>query len=546
MLSFSRLLTLGIAVLCTSSATCTPMTTEMVYGFENIKPSPDLRWVPCFDQFTCANLEVPLDYANTSLGTTSVAFIKLAGTNATESSESILLNPGGPGGSGVQLLLTYSNLTDQLFGTQYNYVGFDPRGVNNSGLVLDCFSGNTAARAEFNRLHRVGTTNVSSESLVNQYYSAQLYGEWCNNAVKNDNPFGYYVTTPAVAHDMLAFVEAEVKALGKPAKEAKLWYYGISYGTVLGATFASLFPDRIGRMVLDGVEDSKEYYTNNWRVDLTQDDEALGEFSTFCFQAGAANCSFWGPSAENVAARFDKIISDLNHAPVPLSGLGDEHRDVPSLVTYTDIKAFLIAAIYDPLSSYPMLADLLHQLEHRNYSSLAGYFHSYDIKEDSSNIIKCVDSYQRNELITFDDWSDYVAYATNASRYIGDIYPQYAETILCRGFKPDVPDSLLFQGSLPASASNTSFPIVFASNTVDPVTALISAFDMSKYFPGSVVIQQEAVGHSVSGQGGSPCYWGYIQAYFAGTVPPANITCPRYLVPFLDASPQIGVAIARR
>lgn len=230
--------------------------------------------------------------------------------------------------------------------------------MNNSGLVLDCFSGNAAARAEFNRLHRVGTTNVSSESLVNLYYSAQLYGEWCNNAVKKDNPFAYYVTTPAVAHDMLAFVEAEAKSLGRPAKESKLWYYGISYGTVLGATFASLFPDRIGRMVLDGVEDSKEYYTNNWRVDLEQDDEALGEFSTFCFQAGAVNCSFWGPSAENISTRFNKIISDLNHKPVPLSGIGDGDRNVPSLVTYTDIKAFLIAAIYDPLSSYPMLADL--------------------------------------------------------------------------------------------------------------------------------------------------------------------------------------------
>lgn len=90
----------------------------------------------------------------------------------------------------------------------------------------------------------------------------------------------------------------------------------------------------------------------------------------------------------------------------------------------------------------------MHQLEHGNYSSLAGYFHSYDIKEDSGNIIKCVGSYRRNVLVTYDDWANYVAYATNASRYIGDIYPQYAETILCRGFKPDVPDSLLFQGKL--------------------------------------------------------------------------------------------------
>ncbi|KAI8625996.1 Alpha/Beta hydrolase protein [Xylariaceae sp. FL1651] len=496
---------------------------EMVYGFGSIKPSPTLQWVPCFNEFTCAKLEVPLDYANTSLGTTSIAFIKIAGTNATEESESILLNPGGPGGSGVQLLLTYASLTSQLFGPQYNYVGFDPRGVNNSGLVLDCFSGNADARAAFNKLHRIGATNVSSDSLINQFYSAPIYGDWCNNAVDNNSPFSYYVTTPAVAQDMLTYIEAEAKSMGRPVDEAKLWYYGISYGTVIGTTFASLFPERIGRMVLDGVEDSREYYTNDWRVDLTQDDEAIQAFSEYCYQGGPANCSFWGPSPEDISSRFDKVIDDLLHAPVPLSGF--ENGNPPSLVTYSDMKALLISAIYDPLTSYPKMAHILHRIEQGDYSSLAGLFHSYDITGDAGNVIKCVDSYTRNSLITIGDWVEYVTNTTMTSRYLGDIYPQFAETILCKG-------------PLPASSNHTSFPIVFASNTIDPVTALVSAYDMSEQFPGSVVIKQEAVGHSVAGQGGSPCYWGHIQAYFAGTVPLSNITCPQQLVPFRDNGPQ--------
>ena len=67
---------------------------DMVHGFDQIKPSANLSWTPCFDNFTCSRLEVPLDYANTSLGTTSIAFIKLAGKNVTEESPSIVLIPG--------------------------------------------------------------------------------------------------------------------------------------------------------------------------------------------------------------------------------------------------------------------------------------------------------------------------------------------------------------------------------------------------------------------------------------------------------------------
>lgn len=67
---------------------------DMVHGFDQIKPSANLTWTPCFDNFTCSRLEVPLDYSNTSLGTTSIAFIKLAGKNATAESPSIVLIPG--------------------------------------------------------------------------------------------------------------------------------------------------------------------------------------------------------------------------------------------------------------------------------------------------------------------------------------------------------------------------------------------------------------------------------------------------------------------
>ncbi|KAI0184075.1 hypothetical protein EV127DRAFT_464649 [Xylaria flabelliformis] len=505
----------------------------MVYGFNNIEPSANLTWTPCFDDFTCSRLEVPLDYSNTSLGTTSIAFLKLAGKNATVESPSIVLIPGGPGGSGIDLLSTYRDIVGPVFGEQYNFVSFDPRGVNNSGPSLDCFSGNTEARLAFNRLHRTGITNTSSTSLEEQYYSSSIYGERCNDAVEHESPHGYYVTTPAVAHDLLTFIEAEAEVAGQLPSDAKLWSYGISYGTVTGTTFASMFPDRVGRMVLDGVMNAEQYYDNDWRDNVDQMDEAMEKFSSLCHSAGPENCSFWGPTPANITARMNNIIYQLQNHPVPLSGV--ETPNLPTLVTYSDLKALFINTIYTPLASFPAMADILHQIERGNASALAGLFDGTDFTSDAGLVIRCVDSYRRNKLTSIEEFKSYVEYSVSKTKYIGDIWPIFVETILCRSFRPQLPDSIVVQAPICGLDRPTSFPILFTSNTIDPVTALKSARNMSSKFPGSVLLLQEAVGHTVVNQGGSNCYFGYVQAYFQGIVPPSNITCPQQYIPFLDS-----------
>ncbi|KAI1171946.1 Alpha/Beta hydrolase protein [Nemania sp. FL0916] len=505
---------------------------SMSSGFDNIEPSADLIWTPCFQNFTCSRLEVPLDYSNKSIGTTSVPFIKLAGKNATAGSQSIVLIPGGPGGSGVDLLLTYQAVVSQFLGEQYNIVSFDPRGVNNGDLSLDCFSGNSEARLAFNRLYNTGVVNISSTSLEEQYYSSSIYGEWCNNAAKNES-HGYYVTTPAVAHDLVSFIEAEAKAAGQSPSDAKLWCYGVSYGTVVGATFASMFPSRVGRMVLDGLVNSEQYYDNNERDNVDQMDEAIAEFLSFCHSAGPEKCSFWGPTTKNITARLDAIISQLQNHPVPISGV--QSQELPALVTYSDLKALLIVTLYTPVASFPTMADSLHQLEHGDASVIAGLSDQLSITADGGNIIHCVDSYRRNKISTIDEFKSYIEYTVSQSKYTGDIWPILAAPLLCRSFQPNLPDDMVVQGPITGIGKNVSFPILFTSNTVDPITALKTARTMSAQFPGSVLLTQEAVGHTVVLQGGSNCYFGHVQAYFQGVVPPSNITCPRQYTPFIDS-----------
>lgn len=336
-------------------------------------------------------------------------------------------------------------------GEQYNFVSFDPRGVNNSGPSLDCFLGNVEARLAFNRLHSTGATDVSSTSLVEQFYSASIYGEWCNNAVENDSPYGYHVTTPAVAHDLLTFTEAEAKLAGHPPSDAKLWCYGVSYGTVIGTTFASMFPDRVGRMILDGVLDAQQYYENDWRDIVDQMDEAMATFSTFCHSAGSENCSFWGPTPTDITARLDGIIHELQNHPASVSRVSS--RGLPTLVTYSDLKALFLNSLYLPLVRFPAMADILHQVERGNVSALAGMWEDFWVMSDARMAIQCADSYRRNRLTTIEEFKSYVEYTTSKSKYIGDIYPIFVETILCRSIRPQLPDSMVVHGEQPSVLS---------------------------------------------------------------------------------------------
>ncbi|KAM7206094.1 hypothetical protein V8F20_002876 [Naviculisporaceae sp. PSN 640] len=454
---------------------------SMVYGFDAIEPSANLTWTPCFDDFTCSKLEVPIDYANTSLGTTSVAFIKLAGKNATADSPSIVFIPGGPGGTGIGLLRSYKNMTGQIFGEQYNIVSFDPRGVNNSGRGIDCFSGNNEARQAFVRLHATGVANLSDTgSVEEQFYSSDIYGEWCNHAVatgEGEASYGYYVTTPASVRDLLSFVEAEARLIGKLPSEAKLWAYGISYGTVVGMTFASMFPDRVGRMVLDGVVNAEQYYHNDWREAMDQLDESMEAFVGFCHSAGPEKCSFWGDSPENITARLDTVIERLRTNPIPFSGVPDK---LPSMITISDLKSLFISSIYLPLAVFPLMADALRALElgvKEPLADLAGLWNQMgtaNFASDANYAIKCSDSYGRNNITTLDEYKSYVQYAASKSKYMGDLFPMFVETVACSGFRPELPESMLVRDPISGPQRNTSFPILFTSNTIDAITPLVS------------------------------------------------------------------------
>ncbi|KAL3487223.1 hypothetical protein BJX62DRAFT_228207 [Aspergillus germanicus] len=486
-----------------------------------------LQWLPCFENYTYAKLKVPLDYDNLSLGTTAIAFIKLSATNVSADTRSLLINPAtsktqtcGPGGSDIDAVLSQGVDLTQIVQGQHNIVGFDPRGVGRSGPVVDCWPDYPEGRAQF-------------EQVYYPYISNATFGKACTPNFGGSNGTAAYVSTPAVARDMLSYLRAEQAATGR--NDTKLWYYGLSYGTVLGVTFAHLFPDEVGRMILNGVVDAEDYYDLGWKSNLYDADKAINSFIQSCFDAGRADCSFWGPSVSTISARLEKLLHDLKNQPIPIAP--SDLCPLPMLATYSDLKEIILQAVYSPLEGFPNLATVLSELEQGNTTTYSAAVTSgatpaspcnYAINgttstQDINTLIKCVDGAGASKFSNLAEFEEYVAISNQQSTFFGDVWPNNANSVACRSFNVSSPE-------------HTANPILFVTTEIEPVAPKRGAHKMPSVFNDSVVLSQNSVGHTAFASA-STCLVQRIQAYLLhGALPSANTTCQPDVQPFQATS----------
>lgn len=409
---------------------------------------------------------MPLDYAVPAAGNTTIAYIKLP--SPTQPAEDILFNPGGPGNSGVDTVLHGSAQLLNTLGTSHNLIGFDPRGVNNSGLSLSCFPGDPASEVLFASQFKRPINSKSPESIARQFEIAGAWGDWCSGVHRNES--ARYAGTAATARDMLNYAEKKAVAEGREAKEAKLWYWGISYGTVLGATYATLFPDRIGRLILDGVVDVEKYYKGA-TSGLSQSDEAVAGFAKACQAAGKDKCAFYYPTADEILKRMRSVLEDLRKNPVPVAD--PTISPLPTLVTYEDLVFILFAGLYSPIDGFPLLAQIFAELEQRNGSSLALAVQAQPpTGVDYGALIACMDNVKVNgvyNISTMAMWEQHVKDENDQSQWVGDSWATVS--LLCRKMDMVPPESQRFHGV--PGANETSFPILFIGNTIDPITPVV-------------------------------------------------------------------------
>lgn len=478
---------------------------------------------------------------------------------------------GGPGGSGFKSILEEGKSFNRYFpdGGNYNFIGFDPRGVNNSGPTLTCFPDDTEGRASFNMAR---FRNVPPNE---RYQLARANGERCSRV--NAQTKAKYVSTSAVAQDLKHFIELNAVAKGQKAEEANFFYFGVSYGTVLGQTLAAMYPDKIERMVLDGNVYGEDWYKGDIRSTVTNSDDAVRSFFAYCAEAGPEKCIFakGNITAYDLELRYKNILQKLEDEPLVVSG---SDRPQPEVVTRSDLSALTFQMTYSPLKAFPMLAQVLSEIDVGNStaylqikeqtlggaaaSEWEGYYSKvpnpdYSLQE-ALELITCVDvanraPFTREEYIKllreFEERSFYAGSqlgTTNALICVGyDIKPPQSQYFPGMRYLPTMPlgqCGLNPNFTLGFNVTKTKSPILFMNNLRDPVTPHIDAVKASKLFPGSVVLALNVTGHGYMGTP-SVCASKYFDAYWAkAELPKDGTVCESETKPLVDPYPPVAPA----
>ncbi len=271
------------------------------------RPAPAVEWGSCGADapapFECGTLTVPLDHRRPAGPTLPIAVIRRAAQDPATRIGALVINPGGPGGSGIDYTAAvYDRLPAELR-ARFDVVSFDPRGVGRS-RQLECWSREQYETA-FTSTQIDGPDRDRFPETV---WRARRLVDAC---VRNAGALLPYVGTGYVARDM----DLLRAALG----ERRLSYIGLSYGTFLGAVYSDLFPHRVRAFVLDGVIDPGSHALNPYEEDLRQSaalDGALTRFLAWC-SADAAACGFGGGDA---AGALDRLITELDDHPRVVPG----------------------------------------------------------------------------------------------------------------------------------------------------------------------------------------------------------------------------------
>uniref|UniRef100_A0A0W0EVX2 Peptidase S33 tripeptidyl aminopeptidase-like C-terminal domain-containing protein n=2 Tax=Moniliophthora roreri TaxID=221103 RepID=A0A0W0EVX2_MONRR len=533
------LLTSACMLICLARGTVSQATWNES-SWLSITPTKNLTWVPCYDGgLECGRLQVPLDYSNPEGQSAAIALVRMKANVSVDSTDylgPILVNPGGPGGSGVDFILSSSAKFREILGPQFDLVGFDPRGKSNglewySTLTIRPGVSRSTPRITFIETldeiiswqRGIQELNSSLQDNVASYWSrAKISGQLAGERVGDILP---YMNTDHTARDMLSITEA----------------YGrekIQYGSVLGSTFAAMFPDKVQRLLIDGIVDVEDdYYTTEWKAMVSDTDDALRWFFKDCHDAGPEKCLFYESSVEAIGERLDKLYQSIIKVPVPVRIAGVSF----GLVDYATLRSIIFSRLYHPFDTWATLATALADLEKGNGTTLIQMIGT------PPPIPSPCDPPQVFESNLLDSLT---ALACND----GDVVPpsledaeqHYQESLKVSGWGslsaamkikcsswPSIPKNF-FRGPI---SGNTSYPLLLIGNTADPATPLANAHKVSKGFPGSVVLQQDSAGHGSFTSSPSLCTANVIRGYFVnGTLPEPGTVCP------IDASPFSNVA----
>ena len=293
-----------------SSQTSVPQGLESFYN-------QDIDWQDCSDgtsPFQCGTVTVPLDYGNPGGQTITIALKKLPASDGDAEHGSLFTNPGGPGGSGIRELEAQATALPEELRAGYDVVGFDPRGVGQS-TPITCWTDEDISQgltdAQNGKISDVVPSNtISSKSLSAQEKMDRGAADAAACAQHSEVPeLLDHVSTRNVARDL--------DVLRATSGDATLNYLGVSYGTHIGAVYADLFPDRVGRAVLDGAMDPSQRWTDGEAEVTAFKEGVLRQYVKHC--QAHDGCPLTG-STDEAIAQLTAFVDGLDQDPLTAPG----------------------------------------------------------------------------------------------------------------------------------------------------------------------------------------------------------------------------------
>jgi len=304
---------------------------------------PVPHWTSCDNGFQCATARVPLDYQHPDGTKISIAVVRHLATDPAQRIGSLFVNGGGPTAQIDGFLAAYPSLSAVLR-ERFDIVTFDPRGFGYSTAVR-CFPTEAAEQKFLSALPPFPVGDKQDAQWE------QTYARFDALCAKGNGSLLDHDTTADVARDMNLLREA----VGDPV----LNYLGLSYGSLLGATYANLFPATVGRMVLDGNINPVAWTTSDDNLTgflrLGDDEAAAADMTAFlnlCGQASAAACAFTAGTPGATRAKWNTLLHLLSRHPVTIGS-------PPQAYTYADAIA---SVQLDAVSAWQQVASLLQQL----------------------------------------------------------------------------------------------------------------------------------------------------------------------------------------
>ena len=426
------------------------------FAFTNGVPPASIIWESCYQNYECGVIEAPIDYENPSSEAIQIDLIRIPASTE-PSLGSLLINFGGPGASGTEIVSMYGSLWEFAF-PEFDVIGFDPRGVGKSAQVQCPFEPDNDEQSVFE----------DGEDLSDLFEQAEEYAKAC---VEMSGELAIHIGTNNVARDMDRIREA--------LEVDQITYLGYSYGTRIGAVYASLFPDHVRAMILDGPVSPTDHVSSFTPIQGQGFETAWSRFAQSCDNDRSCPLNQYG-GAEEAFNIVDETLKESNF-------LVDGGREL----TRGEFMLGTASALYSPYTWPDLINGFVAMIDNGNGSihqeladQLAGRREdgSYDNSQAVLFLVNCADDPQRPSK----------QYIRNAVDEVANQLPHFGPAIRgdtgCAGLEESI-------DPLHVGKADLETPALIIAMEGDPATPIAWGPGLVDSIGDAVLISSDGDGH---------------------------------------------------